>query len=92
MANIERFMFIHLLKYINMNMWLIAGRPRRPLQQANLPIVTQPTCRSNAWLGGQFFISDRMMCAGYEQGGIDSCQVLKENQMIVWCVGSYSMS
>jgi len=54
--------------------WGNPGKASRPLQQAPVPVVSQSVCRSDAWLGRQFLITDRMLCAGYESGGIDSCQ------------------
>lgn len=40
------------------------------LQEATVPVLDQSTC--NQAYGGE--ITNRMMCAGYLQGGIDSCQ------------------
>ena len=51
----------------------------RVLHQAFVPIVGQSTCRRREWLGGQFLITDRMLCAGYENGQVDSCQVHSNN-------------
>ncbi|MFT7800317.1 enteropeptidase [Arapaima gigas] len=41
------------------------------LQQAGLPLVGRPRCQE---LLPQYNITDRMVCAGYLQGGVDSCQ------------------
>jgi hypothetical protein len=40
----------------------------------NMPIVSLPKCRS---LYGFNAIKDGMLCAGSEDGGVGSCQVLK---------------
>ncbi|KAI0227165.1 Enteropeptidase [Lamellibrachia satsuma] len=47
---------------------------RRPLKQAGVPLVSLDTCRRRDWLGAEFIITDNMLCAGYEQGGVDTCQ------------------
>lgn len=42
------------------------------LKQALLPIVNVDKCNSTDYLDGD--ATDNMLCAGYDQGGIDSCQ------------------
>ena len=46
------------------------------LQEALVPLVNTGDC--NSAYGGQ--ITDNMICAGYQEGGIDSCQVNKTIQ------------
>lgn len=41
------------------------------LQQTRVPILPQETCMSNY----KNKVTDNMFCAGYEQGGVDACQV-----------------
>lgn len=41
------------------------------LSAANVPIVNQPKCQT---LYPSNKITERMICAGYFEGGIDSCQ------------------
>jgi len=57
----------------SMCMNLTAGG-RRPLKQASIPLVPMQVCRRRDWLGAEFTLTDRMMCAGYEHGGVDTCQ------------------
>ena len=42
------------------------------LEQVYVPIVNQAVCADNY---GQNQITDRMICAGKSQGGIDACSV-----------------
>ena len=46
------------------------GSTPNTLQEAQVPIVTAQKCRESYGSG----ITDRMLCAGYSQGGIDTCQ------------------
>ncbi len=46
------------------------GSTPKILQEAQVPIVTPQECRKS--YGSS--ITDRMLCAGYSQGGIDTCQ------------------
>ena len=41
------------------------------LQQTRVPVLPDDICRSN--YKGK--ITENMFCAGYEQGGVDACQV-----------------
>ena len=43
------------------------------LKQAVLPVVNVDKCNSTDYLDGD--ATDNMICAGYDKGGIDSCQV-----------------
>jgi len=43
------------------------------LRQVELPIIDSSVCNRPLWYNGQ--IDESMICAGYEQGGQDSCQV-----------------
>ena len=53
----------------------LSARGRRPLKQASIPLVPMQVCKRRDWLGAEFTLTDRMMCAGYEHGGVDTCQV-----------------
>ena len=44
------------------------------LKQAVLPVVNLDKCNSTDYLDGE--ATDNMICAGYDKGGIDSCQVI----------------
>jgi trypsin len=41
------------------------------LQEAQVPIVTPQECKNSY---GSSRITDKMLCAGLSQGGIDTCQ------------------
>jgi Trypsin len=43
------------------------------LKQVRLPILDRDTCNRPTWYNGE--IDETMICAGYEQGGQDACQV-----------------
>jgi len=44
------------------------------LNQVMLPIIDREVCNQPSWYDGQ--IDDSMICAGYSQGGKDTCQVI----------------
>lgn len=44
------------------------------LRQVTVPIIDQTTCASRQYYG-RYMDTITMICAGYEQGGKDSCQV-----------------
>ena len=43
------------------------------LQEAPVPIIPHSTCTSRSYYGS--YVNEFMVCAGYEEGGIDTCQV-----------------
>ena len=47
--------------------------PENRLKQAAMPVVDIDHCNETEYLNGR--TTDNMICAGYEEGGIDSCQV-----------------
>lgn len=57
---------------------------RRPLKQASIPIIAPGKCRRADWLGAEFTITDRMICAGYAHGGTDTCQVIEQESYYLW--------
>jgi len=60
----------------------LAARGRRPLKQASIPLVPMQVCRRRDWLGAEFTLTDRMMCAGYEHGGVDTCQACSTSLLL----------
>lgn len=44
------------------------------LRQVTVPMIDQATCASRDYYG-RYMDTTTMICAGYEQGGKDSCQV-----------------
>lgn len=51
---------------------LLPGSVANILQEAEIPLITNEKCQQQL---PEYNITQRMMCAGYEQGGVDSCQV-----------------
>merc|ERR1719277_2166836 len=54
--------------------WGVSKDGRRPLKQATVPIIRPKVCKRRDWLGSEFTITRRMICAGYSFGGTDTCQ------------------
>ncbi|XP_047650784.1 enteropeptidase isoform X1 [Phacochoerus africanus] len=47
------------------------GSPADILQEADVPLLSNEKCQQQM---PEYNITENMMCAGYEEGGIDSCQ------------------
>uniref|UniRef100_A0A8C3YND0 Enteropeptidase n=1 Tax=Catagonus wagneri TaxID=51154 RepID=A0A8C3YND0_9CETA len=47
------------------------GSPADTLQEADVPLLSNEKCQQQM---PEYNITENMMCAGYEEGGIDSCQ------------------
>ncbi|XP_072369234.1 enteropeptidase isoform X1 [Scyliorhinus torazame] len=47
------------------------GPPASVLQEAEIPLVSNQKCQKQL---PQYNITENMMCAGYEEGGVDTCQ------------------
>lgn len=50
--------------------------PTRPLMEVQIPIVNITECKHN-YATQKSVIDDRVICAGYQKGGKDSCRVNK---------------
>jgi len=46
------------------------------LQQVMLPIIVRDVCNQTSWYDGD--VDDAMICAGYAEGGKDTCQVISD--------------
>lgn len=53
------------------------GSVSNTLQEVEVPILSNTECRSTKYPSRK--ITDNMMCAGYKQGGKDSCQVSRKS-------------
>lgn len=53
-----------------------AGAISQTLQEVKVPILTNTECRASNYPSRR--ITDNMLCAGYQEGKKDSCQVMKE--------------
>lgn len=48
------------------------GTAASQLQVVDVPLISLEECRA---VYGTFIVTDRMLCAGYTEGGKDACQV-----------------
>ncbi len=53
------------------------------LKQAELPVVDQATCADRYAKQG-YVVSDSMLCAGYQNGGIDACSGDSGGPLLLW--------
>jgi Trypsin len=58
---------------VSLCVWPGLGSNPDDLKQVLLPILDRNVCNRPTWYNGQ--IDETMICAGYEQGGRDVCQV-----------------
>lgn len=66
----------------------IAGSKLRPkvLQHVPVPVIENPICEGwHKQRGINIKIYDEMMCAGYESGGKDACQVRTFDLLFLFC-------
>ena len=57
-----------------------AEAPSSSLRQAAIPVIKSSICQRRDWLGD--LVKDNMMCAGYADGGVDTCYV---SEAVVLC-------
>lgn len=50
----------------------LSGSLPNVLQEAEIPLVDQDLCQQQL---PEYTITSSMLCAGYQEGGVDSCQV-----------------
>ncbi len=63
--------------------FLIAGGGSpNDLQQVMVPTINRDKCNGQDWYNGE--VNDNMICAGYEEGGKDSCQVKQYSILVQW--------
>ncbi|XP_063998388.1 acrosin isoform X2 [Pogoniulus pusillus] len=60
-----------------------AGQPSDVLQEAKVHLINLKLCNSSRWYNGA--VHSHNLCAGYPQGGIDTCQ--DKNSDYFWLVG-----
>ena len=54
-------------------MYIIPGTSDNSvLQEAQVPIMSQSTCKTTDYVSD---VNQYMLCAGYQQGGVDTCEV-----------------
>jgi len=56
------------------------GRGPDELNQVMLPIIDREVCNQPNWYDGR--IDDSMVCAGYAEGGKDTCQVITQTDSV----------
>jgi len=54
------------------------GRTPDELNQVMLPVIDRQVCNQTGWYGGD--LDDSMICAGYAEGGRDTCQVIQQQR------------
>ena len=51
------------------------------LNQVTVPVVSRSTCNMAEYYGG--IITENMLCAGFKEGGRDTCQVVSSHASIL---------
>lgn len=44
------------------------------LQEAEVDLIDTGICNQRSWYDGH--VNDNMICAGFDKGGVDTCQVM----------------
>lgn len=64
---VESMLAVTLTSYLS-----LSGSLPNVLQEAEIPLVDQDLCQQQL---PEYTITSSMLCAGYQEGGVDSCQV-----------------
>lgn len=73
---LKRFLFDILTLGVNKGDSITGTCCRDVLKQAEIPIVGVTKCNSTRYTDGQIFNTN--ICAGFDKGGVDSCQVISD--------------
>lgn len=72
-------------KLLLKNRYFIEGPSSDILREVQLPVVSLATCQ-RAYGNSNSAVDRRVLCAGYQQGGRDSCQVSNFNYLHAICL------
>jgi secreted trypsin-like serine protease len=68
----------------------MGGKTSRTLQEVSVPIVSNQACNTDTAYGGD--ITDSMLCAGFDEGGKDSCSGDSGGPLMVQSAGRWEQA